>query len=91
MMKIELADLPNMDGGPTPIADPVLLHEDGAFRVYGTELEIMWRWDLFEGEQHLHTAGAQRPESCIAAARSRIDLFRRPDVARLMRETPDDA
>lgn len=90
-MMIELADLPEMAGCPAAIADPVLLFEDGAFRVYGTELAIMWRWDLFEGDEHRHFGAAQRPESCIAAARSRIELFRRPHVARLMRQAADEA
>jgi hypothetical protein len=83
-MTIELADLPEIAGGPPPIGEPILLEEDGDFRVYGTELAIMWRWDLFEGDTHRHTGCAQRPESCVVAARGKIGLFRRPDVARLL-------
>lgn len=88
---IELADLPGITGGPAALADPVLLLEDGEFRVYGTELEIMWRWDLYKDDTHLHTGCAQRPESCVVSASGKIGFFRRPTVALLLDAEPDGA
>lgn len=81
---IELEDLPPFAGGITAIANPVVLLEDGEFRVYGTELEIMWRWDLYRNEEYLHTGCAQRPESCVASAKGKISFFRRPTIMSLM-------
>jgi len=81
---IEFEDLPQFAGGPAVIANPILLLEDGEFRVYGTELEIMWRWDLYKNEEHLHTGCAQRPESCVVSAKGKISFFRRPTVMMLM-------
>lgn len=88
---IELEDLPRLGDGSAVIANPVLLLEDGEFCVYGTELEIMWRWDLYRNEEHLHTGCAQRPESCIVSAKGKISFFRRPTVMALMNSPQDDA
>lgn len=88
---IESQDLPQFAGGPAVIADTILLLEDGEFRVYGTELEIMWRWDLYKNEEHLHTGCAQRPESCVVSAKGKISFFRRPTVMSLMNNSPVDA
>jgi len=81
---IEYEDLPQLFGGPAVIADTILLLEDGEFRVYGTELEIMWRWDLYKNEEHLHTGCAQRPESCVVSAKGKISFFRLPTVTMLI-------
>lgn len=81
LVEPKIPDLAGMFGA---IGDTRLIHEEGSFRVYATELEMMWRWDLFEGDRHLHTGCAQRPESCIVGARSKIGFFRRPDIARIV-------
>ncbi|PKO83146.1 MAG: hypothetical protein CVU17_09970 [Betaproteobacteria bacterium HGW-Betaproteobacteria-11] len=62
----------------------ILLHEEGDFRVYAEDIGIMWKWDLYQGERHLHTGCAQRPESCVVSAKTRISFFQRKDVAGLM-------
>ncbi|SEQ52131.1 hypothetical protein SAMN04488038_107158 [Solimonas aquatica] len=76
--------IPRLDGLPQAVGATVLIHEDGEFRVYATELEMLLRWDLFQGDRHLHTGSALRVESCIVSAKGKIGFFRRPTVARLI-------
>lgn len=81
--------IPDIAGIPAAIGSMVLIYEEDGFRVFATELEMMWRWDLFEGERHLHTGCAQRIESCIIAAQSKIRLFKRPTIALLLHSNED--
>ncbi|QDF96985.1 hypothetical protein CJ010_10830 [Azoarcus sp. DD4] len=85
----DVADIPGLAGVPEAIGTTVMIHEEDGFRVVATELAMMWRWDLFEGERHLHTGCAQRPESCVVAAKSKIRFFQRPIVAHLLHTDGD--
>lgn len=82
----EVPLIPDLPGLPEVVGETRLLCEEEGFQVYGTELAIMWRWDLYDGERHLHTGCAQSPETCLVSARSRMKFFRRPAVVGLMRQ-----
>lgn len=64
-----------------------LIYEEGDFKVFAEELSIMWKWDLYRGDHYLHTGSAQRIESCIVSAKTRIGFFRRKDVSSVMKDT----
>lgn len=66
------------------VGKPMLVYAEDDYRVYATELEIMWRWDLFKGDRHLHMSWAHRPETCADAGRRKIAFFQRPTVTKLL-------
>lgn len=77
-------EIPELPGLPESVGKPTLILEEKGYRVYATELTIMWRWDIYNGESHIHTGCAQRPESCIVAAKVKIQFLSRPTVAALL-------
>ncbi|WP_068635398.1 hypothetical protein [Thauera butanivorans] len=80
----EAPAIPDLPGLPETVGEPTLVLEEDGFRVFATELTIMWRWDIYNGDAHVHTGCAQHPESCVVAARSKIRFLRRPTVAMLL-------
>ncbi|MDD2877287.1 MAG: hypothetical protein PHT60_11630 [Acidiphilium sp.] len=81
---LEIPEIPHVAGQPAIIGKTTLAYSEGEFRVYTTELEILWRWDLYKGERHLHTGCAHSQEGGVLQSQSKIRFFLRPNMAALI-------
>ena len=84
MKNSDTPEMPAIEGQPTIVASAKMAYQEGDYRVYATELEIAWRWDLFKGSNHLHTGFAYSLETSVDTARRKIVFFKRPNVTRIL-------
>lgn len=72
---MHIDDFPKIEDGPSVVTEPELVYSAGDFDVYLTELEMLWRYDLFKDGEHIYYAGAISKSSAERSAIMKVKLL----------------
>ena len=72
---MHIENFPKIADGPSVVSEPELVYSDNNFDVYLTELEMLWRYDIFKDGEHIYYAGSISKSSAERAAITKVKLL----------------
>jgi methane monooxygenase component D len=75
------------EAGPSLSPDAILIHADSLYVAYVTDLDFMWRWEIWRGGEFIQEGCSLSEKSSREAVSHVLSFFRRLDQAR---EVPGD-